>query len=152
MEWSAIDELLERARADLDRVAPEDLQTEVACGALVVDIRPFEQRAREGELLGATVIDRNVLEWRLTPSSSWRIDGVHPDRRVILVCSQGFSSSLAAATLRRLGLRLATDLEGGFHALRELERRVGGQGEGQSLTSLGSGAVGETRTDRNGRR
>lgn len=152
MERSAIDELLQRARADLDRVAPEDLAAELASGALVVDIRPFEQRARDGELAGAMVIDRNILEWRLTPSSSWRIDGVHPDRKVILVCSQGFSSSLAAATLRGLGLRLATDLEGGFHALRELEGRLGGQREGQSLTSIESGAAGENRMDRNGRR
>lgn len=152
MERSAIDELLERARADLDRVAPDDLHSELAGGALVVDIRPFEQRARDGELVGAMVIDRNVLEWRLTPSSSWCVDGVHPERRVILVCSQGFSSSLAAATLRRLGLRLATDLEGGFHALRELERRGRRQGAAQSLTSIESGEVRETGRDRNGRR
>jgi rhodanese-related sulfurtransferase len=152
MERSAIDELLERARADLDRVAPEDLAAELAGGALVVDIRPFEQRARDGELAGAMVIDRNVLEWRLTPSSSWRLDGVHPDRRVILVCSQGFSSSLAAATLRGLGLRFATDLEGGFHALRELERSAGWQGRVQLVSSLESGLVGENRMDHNGRR
>lgn len=152
MEWSAIDELLERARAELDRVAPEDLAAELAAGAMVVDIRPLEQRERDGELAGATVIDRNVLEWRLTPSSSWRIGGIHPDRRVIVVCSQGYSSSLAAATLRSLGLRLATDLEGGFHALRELEQQARRQGVAQPLTPIDSGAVTETGMGRNGRR
>lgn len=123
MERSAIDEYLGRARADLDRVAAEDLAMEQASGALVVDIRPLEQRSADGELGGALVIDRNVLEWRLAPSSPWRIDGVDSDRRVILVCNQGYSSSLAAATLRQLGLRRATDLVGGFQALRELKIR-----------------------------
>jgi rhodanese-related sulfurtransferase len=123
---SAIDELLERSRAELDRVAPQDLAAEVAAGSLVVDIRPYEQRSRDGELAGAVVIDRNVLEWRLTPSSPWRIDGLDPARRVILVCNQGFSSSLSAATLRGLGLRFATDLEGGFQVVSGLGPQPGG--------------------------
>lgn len=141
MERSAIDELLERSRAGLERVAPEDLEEELARGALVVDIRPCEQRLGDGELAGAVVVDRNVLEWRLTPSSPWRIDGVDSDLRVILVCDQGFSSSLAAATLQGLGLPFATDLEGGFRALCELDRRGGRPSEGQSGTSIESGAV-----------
>jgi rhodanese-related sulfurtransferase len=117
---SRIDDLLADARADLDRVAPTDLAAEMAAGALVVDTRPEEQRRRDGELPGAVVIDRNVLEWRLDPTSPHRIpeaDGA--DRRVIVVCDQGFSSSLAAATLRRLGVRRATDLAGGYQAWRQ---------------------------------
>lgn len=87
-------------------------------GALIVDTRPIDQRERDGELEGAVVIDRNVLEWRLDPSSPWRIpEAVDYDRRVIVVCNEGFSSSLAAATLQSVGLHRATDLAGGFQAL-----------------------------------
>ena len=117
-ETPAVDRLLAEARAGLDRVEPSDLAAEVAAGALVVDIRPAEQRARDGELAGATVIDRNVLEWRLDPSSPYCIAETHPDRRVVVVCNEGFSSSLAARTLRELGLVRATDLVGGFQAWR----------------------------------
>lgn len=114
-----IDLLLAEARAGLDRVRPADLAAEVAAGALVVDTRPAEQRARDGELPGARVIDRNVLEWRLDPTSPHRIAEVgSADIRVIVVCNEGFSSSLAAATLRRLGLHRATDLVGGYQAWR----------------------------------
>ena len=116
---SAVDELLAEARADLDRVQPHQLATAIATGALVVDIRPVEQRRNDGELPGAVVIDRNVLEWRLDPTCPHRIAEVtDSDVWVILVCNEGFSSSLAAATLKRLGLRGATDLAGGFQALR----------------------------------
>ena len=84
----------------------------------MVDIRPLEQRLRDGNLPGAVVIDRNVLEWRLDPSCPHHIaDIADADRRVIVVCNEGYSSSLAAATLRQLGLRRATDLDGGFQAL-----------------------------------
>jgi len=87
----------------------------VSTGALLVDIRPVEQRERDGELPGAVVIDRNVLEWRLDPTSDHLIPQVKsPDQRVIIVCNEGYSSSLAAATLRQLGLHAATDLVGGF--------------------------------------
>ena len=117
-ELSAIDALLAAARACLDRVQPGDLAAEVASGALVVDIRPLEQRLRDGNLPGAVVIDRNVLEWRLDPSCPHHIaDMADADRRVIVVCNEGYSSSLAAATLRQLGLRRATDLDGGFQSL-----------------------------------
>ena len=116
---SAIDLLLAAARADLDRVQPAELAAEMAAGALVVDIRPVEQRRHDGDLPGAVVIDRNVLEWRLDPSSPHHIaeasDGA---RRVIVVCNEGFSSSLAAATLRQLGRPDATDLVGGFQLWR----------------------------------
>lgn len=114
---SRIDALLAEARAGLDRVPPYELAAEMAAGAVVVDTRPAEQRRRDGELPGALVIDRNVLEWRLDPTSPHRLPEVSdPDRRVVVVCNQGFSSSLAAATLRRLGLSRATDLAGGYQA------------------------------------
>ena len=115
---SAVDALLAEARAGMDRVHPHQLAAEMAAGALVVDIRPVEQRTRDGDLPGAVVIDRNVLEWRLDPTCPHRIAAAsEPDLRVIVVCNQGFSSSFAAATLRRLGLHRATDLVGGFQAL-----------------------------------
>ena len=112
----AIDRMLAAAREGLDRVAPADLAAEVAAGALVVDTRPVEQRERDGELPGAVVIDRNVLEWRLDPTSPYRIPEAGADRRVILVCNEGYASSLAARTLRDLGIARATDLAGGFQA------------------------------------
>jgi rhodanese-related sulfurtransferase len=113
----AIDRLLDRARQGLDRVLPEQLEAEMAAGALVVDTRPVEQRTRDGEMPGAVVIDRNVLEWRLDPTCPFRSDlGLGPDSRVIVVCHEGYSSSLAAATLQELGLPRATDLVGGHQA------------------------------------
>ena len=112
---SAVDRILSQARAGLDRVAVEDLAAEMADGALVVDTRPVEQRSRDGELPGALVVDRNVLEWRLDPTCPHRIPEVtERARRIILVCNEGYSSSLAAASLQRLGLSRATDLIGGF--------------------------------------
>ena len=120
-ERSRIDDLLAYARRDLDRVRAADLSAELAAGALVVDTRPVEQRSRDGELPGAVIIDRNVLEWRLDPTCPHRIpEAADPDRRIIVVCNEGFSSSLAAATLRRLGLARATDLDGGFQAWKKL--------------------------------
>ena len=113
-QTSAVDRLLAAAREGLDRVDPADLADEVAAGALVVDIRPADQRLRDGELPGALVIDRNVLEWRLDPTSSHCIAEAQPDRRVVVVCDEGYSSSLAARTLRDLGLSRATDLVGGY--------------------------------------
>ena len=124
-EPARIDALLAEARSDLDRVRAADLSAEVAGGALVVDTRPVEQRCRDGELPGAVVIDRNVLEWRLDPTCAHHIPEVaDAGRRIILVCNEGYSSSLAAATLRRLGLARATDLVGGFQAWKQLQRRA----------------------------
>lgn len=115
---SAIDDLLSTARGRLERVTTQELAGEMAAGALVVDIRPVEQRRRDGDLPGAVVIDRNVLEWRLDPTCPHHIPEVSSDQqRIILVCNEGYSSSLAAATLQDLGLRSATDLVGGFQAL-----------------------------------
>lgn len=116
-DGSAIARLLEESRRGLDRVHPDDLDEVVAAGALVVDVRPVEQRERDGELPGAVVVDRNVLEWRLDPTSPHRLDlADDPHRRIVLVCNEGYSSSLAAHTLRQLGLTGATDLAGGFTA------------------------------------
>jgi len=111
-----IDTLLATARARLDRVEPAGLAAEVAAGALVVDIRPEVNRREEGELPGAIVIDRNVLEWRLDPTSGYELPVAHEGRRVVLVCNEGYASSLAAATLLDLGLAGATDLAGGYRA------------------------------------
>jgi rhodanese-related sulfurtransferase len=116
-----VNRLLDDVQRHLDRVQPEDLAAEVEAGALVVDIRPSETRVPEGELPGALVVDRNVLEWRLDPTSEDRLsEADDPDRRVILVCNEGYASSLAAETLRRIGLPRATDLVGGYRAWRQL--------------------------------
>ncbi|MFC4397408.1 rhodanese-like domain-containing protein [Arthrobacter sedimenti] len=113
----AIDQLLAESRAGLERVYASDLEREMAAGALVVDTRPVDQRERDGELPGAVVVDRNVLEWRLDPSSPHRLPIADDrDRRIVVVCNEGYSSSLAAHTLQRLGLARATDLIGGFQA------------------------------------
>ncbi len=118
-----IDELLLESRAGLERVQPSDLEREAAAGALVVDTRPVEQRERDGDLPGAVVIDRNVLEWRLDPASPHRLPVAgDPGRRIVVVCNEGYSSSLAAHTLQRLGLNRATDLVGGFQAWAALRR------------------------------
>jgi len=112
-----IDDLLATARTRLHRVDPERAVAAVHDGALLIDIRPSELRRRDGELPGAIVVDRNVLEWRLDPASPHRLPEVtNHEQVVILVCNEGYASSLAAATLQDLGLRNATDLEGGFAA------------------------------------
>jgi rhodanese-related sulfurtransferase len=102
----------------LDRVAVEDLADEVTAGALVVDIRPEVNRDAEGELRGAVVIERIHLEWRLDPTSPDRIAEAGPGRRVVVVCNEGYASSLAAAALRLVGVDRATDLIGGYRAWR----------------------------------
>ena len=116
---SRIDEVLEEARATLPpRPGAGDLAALRARGALIVDIRPAEQRERDGPLGGAVVVDRNVLEWRLDPTSPHRIpEATGPDREIVVVCNEGYGSSLAAESLRRIGLTRATDLDGGFQAL-----------------------------------
>ena len=114
------------AAAGLDRVQPEDLAAEVAAGALVVDIRPQESREAEGLMAGALVVGRNVLEWRLDPTSPDRLpEADDPDRRVVLFCNEGYASVLAAESLRRLGLHRATDLVGGYRAWRLLDKGSG---------------------------
>lgn len=112
-----IDELVAEARSGLRRLRPEAAFAALTDGAVLVDIRPLEQRIVEGEVPGAILIGRNVLEWRLDPHSEARIPALaRTDKRVIVMCSQGYASSLAAASLRRIGLSEATDLDGGFQA------------------------------------
>ncbi|MGH8927047.1 MAG: rhodanese-like domain-containing protein [Acidimicrobiia bacterium] len=123
-----IDDLLARARAELVRVPPQELADELAAGALVIDIRPIEQRLRDGELPGALVIDRNVLEWRIAPSSPNRVVDLDQNRKVIVVCNEGYQSSLAAATLRELGVAGATDLIGGYQGLLAIRPKEGSEG------------------------
>jgi len=111
------DDLVAEARTHIGRVGPEDLGSVASSGGLIVDIRPVAQRADEGELPGALVIERNVLEWRLDPHGQYRLpDVTGADQQVVVVCSEGYASSLAAASLRALGFRRAADLEGGFKA------------------------------------
>jgi len=112
-----VDELLERVRARIDRVQPVEAARRLAAGALLVDTRPVEQREQDGEVPGAVVVDRNVLEWRLDPASPHRIPEVTGyDLDVVVLCNQGYSSSLVADTLRSLGLHRAVDVIGGFEA------------------------------------
>ncbi|WP_405488236.1 rhodanese-like domain-containing protein [Nocardia sp. NBC_00511] len=119
MTHLTIDGMLAHARQQLRRLLPIELPQAIARGAILVDIRPQAQRLREGTLPGALVIERNVLEWRLDPSSSARLAlAEHHDLEWIIVCSEGYTSSLAAASLQQLGLRRATDLEGGYQALK----------------------------------
>jgi rhodanese-related sulfurtransferase len=114
-----VDGMLERARSRIKRVRPEAFADFVARGGLVVDIRPAAQRQAEGDLPGAVVIERSVLEWRLDPSGSNRISEARGyDQPVLIVCSEGYASSLAAASLKDLGYTDPSDLEGGFKALR----------------------------------
>jgi rhodanese-related sulfurtransferase len=113
----SIEEVLERARRRFTRVEPGQAAAEMARGALLVDTRTDAQRAEQGEIPGAVVIERTVMEWRLDPASPSRIaQATDHQVRVIVVCSEGYSSSLAAASLQDLGLVNATDVIGGFEA------------------------------------
>ena len=115
-----VDDLVAEARATLDRVTAQQTRDELAEGALLIDTRTSEQRAEFGGIPGAIPIGLNVLEWRLDPTSEWRIpQATGHDVRVIVFCQEGFSSSLAAARLQSLGLRRATDVVGGFEAWRD---------------------------------
>ena len=112
-----IDEILAAARARLHRLTPEEAFAGFSGGAVLVDIRPQAQRAREGGIPGTVIIERNVLEWRFDPASDARLPWVHGyDQEVIVFCSEGYTSSLAAAALQDLGLASATDIIGGFVA------------------------------------
>ncbi len=112
-----VDEVLAAARRGPARLTPRQALAAQARGALLVDTRTPAQRQAQGELPGAVVIDRTVLEWRLDPSSAFRIpEATGAQLEVVVVCRQGYSSSLAAASLRAVGLSRATDLEGGVEA------------------------------------
>ena len=114
-----IDDLLAEARADLLRLTPAEALEAQRAGAVLVDIRPEANRVAEGLLPGAVVIERTVLEWRLDPACEARLPLASYDLHVVVVCNEGYSSSLAAATLRELGVHRATDLVGGFRAWRD---------------------------------
>ncbi|MFG2561671.1 rhodanese-like domain-containing protein [Streptomyces sp. NPDC048496] len=121
-----IDELLARVRAGYDRIGPHDAIAAAADGALLVDIRYAALRERDGLIPGALVVERNELEWRLDPQGSHRApEAVSHDLRVVVVCNEGYASSLAVASLRQLGLHRATDLIGGFQAWRAAGLPVG---------------------------
>jgi len=114
-----IDDVLADARARLDRLEPAEAWQAVQRGALLIDIRPAAQRTLEGEVPQALVIERNVLEWRLDPASDHRIaQATGYDVQPVIMCSEGYTSSLAAAALLDLGLSRATDVVGGFAAWR----------------------------------
>lgn len=124
-----IDGLLASARDQLDRLSPESALRAVQSGAALVDIRSEAQLHRDGLIFGATVIPRNVLEWRLDPACTDRDPKLAQcGRRVILICDEGYQSSLAAANLKRLGFERATDLAGGFQAWRAAGLSVDLQG------------------------
>jgi rhodanese-related sulfurtransferase len=114
-----IDEVLEEVRGRIDRLEPAEAAARMADGALLVDTRPVAQRQADGEVPGALVVERNVLEWRLDPASDARLpEATGHDVEVIVLCNEGYASSLAAESLHRLGLHRATDLTGGFQAWR----------------------------------
>nr|WP_055564099.1 rhodanese-like domain-containing protein [Streptomyces atriruber] len=114
-----VDELLERVRLGLDRLSPKEAYEVAEGGGLLVDIRYAALRERDGLIPGALVVERNELEWRLDPQGSHRSpEATGHDLRVVVVCNEGYASSLAAVSLRQLGLRHATDLTGGFQAWR----------------------------------
>ena len=114
-----IAEVLAAARSRLTRVTPAEAYRATRAGAVVVDIRPAAQRAAEGELPGALVIERNVLEWRFDPSSDARLEIADHGLPVIVLCSEGYTSSLAAAALQDLGIWRATDVVGGYATWRQ---------------------------------
>jgi rhodanese-related sulfurtransferase len=118
---SRIDQVLDSARARLRRLAADEVPAALHRGALLVDIRPQAQRTGEGEVpddLKALVIERNVLEWRCDPTSDARLpQAISDDVEWVILCSEGYTSSLAAAALQDLGLHRATDVIGGYHAL-----------------------------------
>ena len=112
-----IDEILVAARARLRRLTPQQAFGEVSLGGVLIDIRPAAQRTEQGEIPGSIIVERNHLEWRLDPCSDARLSwvtGYH--HRIIVICVDGYTSSLAAAALQDLGLHRATDVIGGFRA------------------------------------
>jgi rhodanese-related sulfurtransferase len=113
----SIDEVLAEARSRIIRLLPEEAAARVAAGALLVDIRPAVYRAEEGVVPGALVIERNVLEWRLDPQSDARLpQATGHDVEVIVLCNEGYTSSVAADSLRELGLIHSADVIGGYRA------------------------------------
>lgn len=117
---SPLDQLLADARARLRRLKPREVADAIRNGAILVDIRPEFQRRAGGEIAGSIVVERNHLEWRLHPESNSRIaEAVSHDVHWIVICDEGYASSLGAAALQVIGLHRATDVIGGFQAWRE---------------------------------
>jgi rhodanese-related sulfurtransferase len=114
---SRIDDLLEAARARIHRVTPEEARAAMAAGGVILDTRTYEQRRADGVIPGATVMSRNVIEWRVDPTSGWEDpEVVARSGPVIVMCDEGFASSLSAATLVDLGIEDAVDMIGGYQA------------------------------------
>jgi rhodanese-related sulfurtransferase len=113
-----IDDVLVDARSRLDRLTPREALAAQAGGALLVDIRPEANRAAEGAIPDAVVVERNVLEWRFDPSNDARLPVASYDLQVIVLCNEGYTSSLAAAALQDVGVSQATDVVGGYRAWR----------------------------------
>ena len=114
-----IDDVLASAQARLRRLTPAAAHHALQDGALLVDIRPVAQRATEGEVPGALIVERNVLEWRFDPASAARLPAARYGVQVIVLCSEGYTSSLAAASLLDVGMHRATDVVGGFQAWQD---------------------------------
>ena len=116
---TTVEQLLAAARATLRRLSPEDTHAAMRDGAQLVDIRSDNQRRADGLIPGAHVVARNALEWRLDPASPYRDPKLtHSEGLLVLICDEGFQSSLAAATVQRFGPRPVTDVIGGFRAWR----------------------------------
>jgi len=114
-------QLLAEARARLDRFVPAEAATAIQAGALLIDIRPDDQRKRYGVIPTSCHVPRNVFEWRCDPRSDWADREIvgDPKRQLIVICHEGYQSSLVAATLQRFGFAGATDVVGGFQAWRD---------------------------------
>ncbi|MFF2813413.1 rhodanese-like domain-containing protein [Streptomyces sp. NPDC058000] len=140
---SAVDELLARARRGLTRVGPARAAALQETGGLLVDIRYAQLRERDGTIPGALIVERNELEWRLDPTGEHRApEATHHDLPIVVICNEGYASSLAAVSLHELGLHRATDLIGGFQAWRTAGlpvREAGPPVEGQELPVEGQG-------------
>jgi rhodanese-related sulfurtransferase len=119
-----IADVLDDARSRLRRLSPAEAEAAHRAGAVVVDIRPAAQRAAEGELPIAVVVERNVLEWRFDPASDAALPFAHHDLEVVVLCQEGYTSSLAAAALQDLGIHRATDVIGGYAAWRAWQPSV----------------------------
>ena len=142
---SRIDVVLRSARRRFRRLRATEVPEALRRAAVLVDIRPQAQRLREGELPGALVIERNVLEWRCDPTSDAKLpEAVDDDVEWVIVCSEGYTSSLAAAALLDIGLHRATDVIGGYQALAGsgvLDELIGAAGPGPAVLSRTGGAV-----------
>ncbi|MGV1010087.1 MAG: rhodanese-like domain-containing protein [Dermatophilaceae bacterium] len=112
----SVDDLLVQARRRLHRLAPQEVSAARQAGAVVVDIRPRQQRDRFGQLPFAMPVERNVLEWRLDPACPAALPYAACDLHVVVLCQEGYASSLAAASLQDLGIHRATDVIGGYAA------------------------------------